>query len=48
VRARVDGGTGGYRSFVGFEPCGKRGVVVLANISESVDEPGFGLLLGEK
>jgi CubicO group peptidase (beta-lactamase class C family) len=43
-----NGGTGGYRSFIGFEPRGKRGVVVLVNISQSPDGLGFGLLRGDK
>jgi CubicO group peptidase (beta-lactamase class C family) len=43
-----NGGSGGYRSFVGFDSRGKRGVVVLVNISQSADGLGFGLLRGEK
>ena len=43
-----NGGTGGYHSFVGFEPQGKRGVVVLANCSQSMDALAFGLLRGDK
>jgi serine-type D-Ala-D-Ala carboxypeptidase/endopeptidase len=43
-----NGGTGGYRSFIGFEPRGKRGIVVLVNIGQSPDGLGFGLLRGEK
>ena len=41
-----NGGTGGYRSFVGFVP-GGAGVAVLTNHSASVDEIGFALL-GDK
>ncbi|HZL47084.1 MAG TPA: serine hydrolase, partial [Opitutaceae bacterium] len=43
-----NGGTGGYRSFVGFDPRGKRGVVMLVNSSQSADGLGFGLLRGDK
>lgn len=43
-----NGGTGGYRSFIGVDPRGKRGVVVLANSSQSVDGLGFGLLRGDR
>ena len=39
-----NGGTGGYRSFVGFEPKKRVGVVVLTNISTSVDDLGGELL----
>jgi CubicO group peptidase (beta-lactamase class C family) len=39
-----NGGTGGYRSFIGFDPAKRRGVVVLTNTSESVDDLGFHLL----
>ena len=42
-----NGGTGGYHSFVGFEPRGRRGIVVLANSAASVDGLAFGLLRGE-
>lgn len=41
-----NGGTAGYRSFVGFVP-GGAGVAVLTNHNASVDEIGFALL-GEK
>jgi CubicO group peptidase (beta-lactamase class C family) len=43
-----NGGTGGYRSFVGVDLHGKRGVVVLVNISQGADGLGFGLLRSEK
>jgi hypothetical protein len=43
-----NGGTGGYRSFVGVEPRGKRGVVVLVNISQSPDGLAMGLLRGDQ
>jgi CubicO group peptidase (beta-lactamase class C family) len=36
-----NGGTGGYRSFIGFDPARKIGVVVLSNSTHSVDDIGF-------
>ena len=39
-----NGGTGGYRSFVGFDLQSKTGVVVLSNTAHSVDDLGFHLL----
>jgi len=40
-----NGGTGGYRSFAGFDPVRRVGVVVLCNNgNESVDDIGFHLL----
>lgn len=39
-----NGGTGGFRSFVGFDKAQKRGVVVLTNTAESVDDIGLHLL----
>jgi len=40
-----NGGTGGYRSFMGFDPVRRIGVVVLCNNgNESVDDIGFHLL----
>ena len=39
-----NGQTGGYHSFVGFNRDNSRGVVVLANVAESVDDIGFHLL----
>jgi D-alanyl-D-alanine-carboxypeptidase/D-alanyl-D-alanine-endopeptidase len=39
-----NGGTGGYRTFAGFDPVARRGVVVLTNSSESSDDIGFHLL----
>jgi CubicO group peptidase (beta-lactamase class C family) len=40
-----NGGTGGYRSFTGFDPVRRVGVVVLCNNgTESVDDLGFHLL----
>ncbi len=39
-----NGGTGGFRSFVGFNPMQKRGIVVLTNSAESVDDIGFHFL----
>ena len=40
-----NGGTGGYRSFIGFDPSRRIGVVVLCNNgNENVDDIGFHLL----
>lgn len=39
-----NGGTGGFRSFVGFDPAARRGVVVLANDTRSVDRIGHRIL----
>lgn len=39
-----NGGTGGYRSFIGFDKKRKKGVVVLANASLDLDDIGFYLL----
>ena len=39
-----NGGTGGYRTFAGFDPVRRLGVVVLSNIDASVDDIGFHLL----
>ncbi len=39
-----NGGTGGYRSFCGFDPATKRGVVVLSNSTSDIDDIGFHLL----
>ena len=39
-----NGGTGGYHSFVGFDPAARRGVVVLSNCTTSIDDIGFHLL----
>ena len=36
-----NGGTGGYHSFIGFDPATGRGVVVLANISTNIDDIGL-------
>lgn len=43
-----DGGTGGFRSFIGFERESGRGVVVLANTDADVDVGAVELLLGER
>ena len=49
VRGRTvtwhNGGTGGFSSFVGFEPATGRGVVVLANTDAGVDRQAVELLL---
>jgi len=39
-----NGGTGGYRSFAGYDPRERIGVVVLSNASNGVDDIGFHLL----
>jgi D-alanyl-D-alanine-carboxypeptidase/D-alanyl-D-alanine-endopeptidase len=39
-----NGGTGGYRSYLGFDPVRRLGVVVLSNIDASVDDIGIHLL----
>lgn len=41
-----NGGTGGYRSFIGFDPTRKVGVVVLTNHAQSIDDIGFAVLRG--
>ncbi|MGH8216803.1 MAG: serine hydrolase [Rhodanobacteraceae bacterium] len=40
-----NGMTGGYASFIGFTEDGKRGVVILTNVQQSVDDLGFATLL---
>ncbi len=39
-----NGGTGGYRTFVGFVKGGNKGVVVLSNSNASIDNIGYHLL----
>ena len=39
-----NGGTGGYHSFIGFDPARHVGVVVLANSAASIDDIAFHLL----
>ena len=39
-----NGGTGGYRTFAGFDPIARRGVVVLTNSQQSADDVAFHLL----
>jgi CubicO group peptidase (beta-lactamase class C family) len=39
-----NGGTGGYRSIIGFDPARRIGVVVLSNASGAVDDIAFHLL----
>jgi len=39
-----NGGTGGYRTFVGFDPDREVGVVVLTNSNQGADDIGFHLL----
>ena len=41
-----NGGTGGYRSFIGFDPGRKKGVVVLTNHAQPIDDIGFAVLRG--
>jgi D-alanyl-D-alanine-carboxypeptidase/D-alanyl-D-alanine-endopeptidase len=41
-----NGGTGGYHSFIGFDPATGRGVVVLANISANIDDIGLHMVDG--
>lgn len=36
-----NGGTGGFRSFTGFDPEGKRAIVVLTNSTNGADDLGF-------
>lgn len=39
-----NGGTGGYRSYLGFDPARRIGVVVLSNVDNGVDDIGIHLL----
>ena len=39
-----NGGTGGFHSFIGFAPTQTRGIVVLTNSTESIDDIGFNFL----
>ena len=39
-----NGGTGGYHSFIGFDPRRRIGVLVLSNSAESIDDIGFHVL----
>ena len=39
-----NGGTGGYRTFAGFDPVRRLGVVVLSNFNDGVDDIGFHVL----
>ena len=39
-----NGGTGGYHSFIGFDPAKARGMVVLTNISTTIDDIGLHFL----
>jgi CubicO group peptidase (beta-lactamase class C family) len=41
------GATGGYRSFVAFDPAAKRGIIVLANSSVEVTDLGEALLMNK-
>jgi serine-type D-Ala-D-Ala carboxypeptidase/endopeptidase len=42
-----NGGTGGYRSFIGFDPKQRKGVVVLSNSFNEVDDIGRHLLVSQ-
>jgi len=42
-----NGMTGGYASFMGFSADGGRGVVILTNVAQSVDDLGFATLLAD-
>ena len=42
----VNGGTGGFRTFIGFNKDTQSGVVVLSNSANEVDELGFLFLEG--
>jgi CubicO group peptidase (beta-lactamase class C family) len=39
-----NGGTGGYHSFVGFDPKARKGVVVLSNSTHEIEDIGYHLL----
>jgi serine-type D-Ala-D-Ala carboxypeptidase/endopeptidase len=41
----LNGGTGGYRSFLGFTPDRRTGVIILTNTATDVDDLGFATLL---
>lgn len=36
-----NGGTGGYHSFIGFDPTNKRGIVILSNSTRDIDDIGL-------
>ncbi|HIY22813.1 MAG TPA: beta-lactamase family protein, partial [Candidatus Brachybacterium merdigallinarum] len=42
-----NGQTGGYFSFVGFDPATGRGIVLLTDTAASLDVLGVGILTGE-
>jgi CubicO group peptidase (beta-lactamase class C family) len=42
-----NGGTGGYHSFIGFDPKARKGVVVLSNSSNDIDDIGRHLLVSQ-
>ncbi|MCI0434904.1 MAG: beta-lactamase family protein [Gemmatimonadetes bacterium] len=44
LAAGHNGGTGGYRSLIGFDPDGRHGVVILSNANVGVDDLGFYLV----
>jgi Beta-lactamase class C and other penicillin binding proteins len=42
-----NGGTGGYHSFIGFDPKARKGVVVLSNSTNDIDDIGRHLLVSQ-
>jgi CubicO group peptidase (beta-lactamase class C family) len=42
-----NGGTGGYHSFIGFDPKQRKGVVVLSNSTNDIDDIGRHLLISQ-
>jgi hypothetical protein len=40
----INGGTGGFRTFIGFIKDSKTAIVVLSNSARSVDKVGFKIL----
>jgi serine-type D-Ala-D-Ala carboxypeptidase/endopeptidase len=40
-----NGGTGGYRSFLGFSTDGRKGVIILTNTATDVEDLRFATLL---
>jgi len=42
-----NGGTGGYHSFIGFDPKARKGVVILSNSTNDIDDIGRHLLVSQ-
>jgi D-alanyl-D-alanine-carboxypeptidase/D-alanyl-D-alanine-endopeptidase len=42
-----NGGTGGYHSFIGFDPKARKGIVVLSNSTNDIDDIGRHLLVSQ-